>query len=78
MSMFALLVVAALVTALLVKSRKAAPALVCGVVTVVLLFATFPTLGPAVTTSTSEFAHQLGAATDRAANVPPQPQEVRR
>ena len=43
---------------------------VAGVVTVVLLFATFPALGPAVTSSTAEFAHQLGSASDRAADVP--------
>ena len=46
------------------------------VVTLVLLFAAFPTLGPAVSSSAGEFAHQLGAATDRAADVPPQ--EVQR
>ena len=66
------MVIAALVTALLVKSRRAAPALVSGVVTLVLLFAAFPSLGPAVSSSAGEFAHQLGAATDRAADVPEQ------
>jgi hypothetical protein len=70
MNLIALVVIAGLVTALLIKSRRAAPALVSGVVTLVLLFAAFPTLGPAVTSSTAEFAHQIGAATDRAANVP--------
>jgi len=39
-------------------------------VTLVLLFAAFPTLGPAISYSAGEFAHQLGAATDRAADVP--------
>lgn len=38
--------------------------------TLVLLFAAFPTLGPAISYSAGEFAHQLGAATDRAADVP--------
>ena len=70
MNLVAIVMIAGLVTALLVKSRRAAPALVSGVVTVVLLFAAFPTLGPAVTSGTAEFAHQLGAATDRAADVP--------
>lgn len=70
MSLVAIVIIAALVTALLVKSHKAAPALVSGVVTVVLLFAAFPALGPAVTNGTAEFASQLGAATDRAADVP--------
>ena len=70
MNLLAAVVIAGLVTALLVKSRKPAPSLVAGVVTVVLLFATFPALGPAVTSSTAEFAHQLGSASDRAADVP--------
>ena len=79
MNLVAIVIIAALVTALLVKSGKAAPALVSGVVTVVLLFAAFPTLGPAVTGGTAEFAHQLGDATDRAADVPDDDrQEVRR
>jgi hypothetical protein len=70
MNLIALVIIAGLLTALLIKSRRAAPALISGVVTLVLLFAAFPTLGPAVTSSTAEFAHQLGAATDRAADVP--------
>ena len=80
MNLVAIVIIAALVTALLVKSRRAAPALISGVVTVVLLFAAFPALGPAVTHGTAEFAHQLGAATDRAADVPEQdqPQEAHR
>jgi hypothetical protein len=69
-NLVAIVVIAGLITALLVKSRKAAPALVSGAVTLVLLFAAFPTLGPAVSSSAGEFAHQLGAATDRAADVP--------
>ncbi|MFC5137669.1 hypothetical protein ACFPK1_05455 [Actinomycetospora rhizophila] len=76
MNLLAIVIIAGLVTALLIKSHKAAPALVSGVVTLVLLFAAFPTLGPAVSSSAGEFAHQLGAATDRAADVPPQ--EVQR
>ncbi|MDD7939770.1 hypothetical protein PHK61_15205 [Actinomycetospora lutea] len=72
MSLFALVVIAGLVTALLVKCHKTAPALVAGLVTAGLVFATFPALGPAVTSGTAEFAHQLGAATDRAADVPPE------
>lgn len=71
MNLVALVIIAGLVTALLVKCRKAAPALVAGLVTAVLLFAAIPALGPAVAESTAEFATQLGAATDRAANVPP-------
>ena len=51
------------------QSHRAGPAVVSGVVTVCLLFAAFPTLGPAVTSGTAEFAHQLGAASDRAANT---------
>ncbi len=77
MNLVAIVIIAALVTALLVKCRRAAPALVSGVVTVVLLFAAFPTLGPAVTEGTAEFAHQLGAATDRAADVPTRHEENR-
>jgi hypothetical protein len=69
-NLIAIVIIAGLVTALLIKSRRAAPALVSGVVTLVLLFAAFPALGPAVTSSAAEFAHQLGAATDRAADVP--------
>lgn len=70
MNLLAIVIIAALVTALLIKSRRAAPALISGVVTLVLLFAAFPTLGPAVSSAAGEFAHQLGTATDRAANVP--------
>jgi hypothetical protein len=69
MNLIAIVVIAALVTALLAKSHKAGPAALAGVVTVCLLFAAFPTLGPAVTSGTAEFAHQLGDATDRAAAV---------
>lgn len=79
MSLVACILVAALVTALLVKSHKAAPALVSGLVTAVLLFAAIPALGPAVTAGTAEIANQLGAATDRAAGVPTDTdQEARR
>lgn len=78
MNLIAIVIIGALVTALLVKSGKAAAALVSGVVTVVLLFAAFPALGPAVTGGTAEFATQLGDATDRAADVPDdQDQEAR-
>ena len=42
MNLTAIVIIAALVTVLLVKSHKAAPALVSGVVTLVLLFAAFP------------------------------------
>ncbi|NMO94003.1 hypothetical protein [Actinomycetospora sp. TBRC 11914] len=69
MNLIAIGVIAALITALLAKSHKAGPAVASGVVTLCLLFAAFPTLGPAVTSGTAEFAHQLGQATDRAANV---------
>ena len=69
MSLAAILVIAFLVTVLLAKSHKAGPAALAGVVTVCLLFAAFPTLGPAVTSGTAEFAHQLGQATDRAADT---------
>jgi hypothetical protein len=72
MSLVAVVVIAALITALLAKSHKAGPAVIAGVVTVCLLFAAFPALGPAVTSGTAEFAHQLGDATDRAATVPGQ------
>ena len=48
MNLIAIVIIAGLVTALLIKNHKAAPALVSGVVTLVLLFAAFPTLGPAV------------------------------
>jgi hypothetical protein len=68
-NLIAIVSIAGLVTALLIKSHRAAPALVPGVVTLVLLFAAFPTLGPAVTSSAGEFARQLGATTDRAAGV---------
>ena len=78
MNLVAVVIIAALVTALLVKSRRAAPALVSGLVTTVLLFAAFPGVGPAVTEGTAEFAHQLGAATDRAADVPDRRQEAGR
>lgn len=74
MSLFALVVIAALVTALLIKSHKTAPALVTGLLTAGLVFAAFPSLGPAVTSGTAEFAHQLGAATDRATDVPEEPE----
>jgi hypothetical protein len=68
-SLFAIVVIAFLITVLLAKSRKAGPAVVSGVVTLCLLFAAFPTLGPAVSSGAGEFAHQLGAATDRAADA---------
>ena len=76
MNLIAIVIIAGLVTALLIKSHRAAPALVSGVVTLVLLVAAFPTFGPAVSSSAGEFAHQLGAATDRAADI--SPQEVQR
>ena len=69
MSLFAIVVIAFLVTVLLAKSHKAGPAVLSGVVTLCLLFAAFPTLGPAISSGAGEFAHQLGAATDRAANT---------
>ena len=75
MNLFAIVVITALITVLLAKSHKAGPAVVSGVVTLCLLFAAFPTLGPAVTSGTTEFARQLGDATDRAAAVD---QEARR
>ena len=75
MSPLALVLIAALVTALLAKSHKAGPAVLEGVVTVCLLFAAVPALGPAVTSSTAEFARQLSDASERAATVP---QEVQR
>jgi len=61
MNLVSFVIIAGLVTALAIKSRRAAPALVSGVVTVVLLFAAFPALGPAVTGGAAEFAGQLGA-----------------
>ncbi|MCD2191471.1 hypothetical protein [Actinomycetospora soli] len=70
MSPLALVLIAGLVTALLAKSHKAGPAVLAGVVTVCLLFAAIPALGPAVTSSTAEFARQLGDASERAATVP--------
>ena len=70
MNLLAIVIIAGLITALLIKSRRAAPALVSGVVTLVLLFAAFPTLGPADELTAGEFARQLGAATDLAADVP--------
>ncbi|MEJ2871744.1 hypothetical protein WCD74_28565 [Actinomycetospora sp. OC33-EN08] len=70
MNLVALVLISGLVTALLAKSHKAGPAVVFGVVTVCLLFAAVPALGPAVTSSTAEFARQLGSAADRAATVP--------
>ena len=69
MSLAAIVVIAFLVTVLLAKSHRAGPAALAGVVTVCLLFAAFPTLGPAVSSGAGEFAHQLGAATDRAADT---------
>jgi hypothetical protein len=76
MNLIAIVVIAALITVLLAKSHKAGPAVASGVITLCLLFAAFPTLGPAVTSGTADFAHQLGDATDRAATVPDQ--EARR
>ena len=70
MSLVAVVVIAFLLTLLLAKSHRAGAAVLSGVVTVCLLFAAFPTLGPAVTSGTAEFAHQLGDATDRAATLP--------
>jgi cell division protein FtsW (lipid II flippase) len=69
-NLIAIVVIAALITVLLAKSHKAGPAVVSGAITLCLLFAAFPTLGPAVTSGTAEFAHQLGDATDRAATLP--------
>jgi Mg2+/Co2+ transporter CorB len=69
MNLVAIVVIAFLVTALLAMSHKAGPAVASGVVTLCLLFAAVPTLRPAVTSGTAEFAHQLGNATDRAADV---------
>lgn len=69
MSLAAIFVIAFLITVLLAKSRRAGPAVLSGVVTVCLLFAAFPALGPAVSSGAGEFAHQIGAATDRAANT---------
>lgn len=37
--------------------------------TLCLLFAAFPALGPAVSSGAGAFAHQLGAVTDRAADT---------
>ena len=70
MSLPALLVIAFLITLLAAKSHKTGPAVLAGITTVCLLFAAVPALGPAVTHGTAEFAHQLGEATDRAANLP--------
>jgi hypothetical protein len=69
MNLVAIVVIAFLVTVLLAKSHKAGPAVAFGVVTLCLLFAAVPALGPAVTSGTAEFARQLGNATDRAAAV---------
>ena len=78
MSLVALLLIAFLVTLLLAKSNKAGPAVLFGVVTVCLLFAAVPALGPAVSYGTTQFATELGQAADRAAKVPSSPQEVSR
>ena len=69
MNLVAIVLIAFLVTILLAKSHKAGPAVVSGVVTVCLLFAAFPALGPAVTSGAGAFAEQIGQATDRAANT---------
>jgi hypothetical protein len=68
-NLFAIVVIAFLITVLLAKSRRAGPAVVSGVVTLCLLFAAFPSLGPAVSSGAGAFAEQLGQATDRAANT---------
>ncbi len=69
MNLTAIVIIAFLVMLLLARSHRAGPAVVAGIVTVCLLFAAFPGLGPAVTCGTAEFAHQLGAASDRAADT---------
>ncbi|NMO90616.1 hypothetical protein [Actinomycetospora sp. TBRC 11914] len=69
MSLAAIVVIAFLLTLLLAKSRRAGAAVLFGVVTLCLLFAAFPALGPAVSSGAGAFAHQLGAATDRAADT---------
>lgn len=69
MNLAAFVVIAFLATLLLAKSQKAGLTALSGIVTVCLLFAAFPALGPAVTSGTAEFARQLGSAADRAANV---------
>jgi hypothetical protein len=71
MSLPAWLIIAALVTALLARMHRAVPALLAGLVTFCLLLATFPSIGPALTTNTGEVARGAGAAVDRAAEVPP-------
>jgi hypothetical protein len=69
MSLFAIVVIAFLVTVLLAKSHRAGPAAVSGVVTLCLLFAAIPSLGPTFSSGVGTFAHQLGAAADRATNT---------
>ena len=69
MNLLAIVVIATLVTVLLAKSHKAGPAVASGAITLCLLFAAFPALGPAVTGGTAEFARQLGSAADRAATT---------
>ena len=71
MSLPAWLIIAALVTVLLARMRRAVPALLAGLVTFCLLLATFPAIGPALTDSTGDAARGAGAAVDRAADVPP-------
>lgn len=78
MSLIALLLIAFLITLLAAKSNKAGPAVLFGVMTVCLLFAAVPALGPAVSEGTSQFATELGRAADRAANVPSAEQEAQR
>ena len=70
MSLPAWLIIAALTTALLARMHRAVPALLAGLVTFCLLLATFPSLGPALTSSTGDAARGAGAAVDRAADVP--------
>ena len=69
MNPIGIVVIAFLVTLLLAKSRRAGAAALSGVVTICLLFAAFPTLGPAVTSGAGAFAEQIGHATGRAANT---------
>ena len=71
MNLIAIVIIAGLVTALLIKSHKAAPALVVGRRDPRAALRRLPDARARPSSSSAgEFAHQLGAATDRAADVP--------
>ena len=65
MSIYALIIIAGLATALAIAARKAMPAVVLGAATVVLVFAAFPALAGTAAVGATE----VGAAVERAAAV---------